>query len=124
MNEWRGVSVTAYGNTADELELDALDKAREIFGADTPLVISRNYQIGIFPPGYDGPLKEDAAGRRCHAHADSRRHDDALRVEADAGNLGHQQGRRVLRSLRHRPREQARGIFPCMALRHSRKKVP
>jgi hypothetical protein len=43
----RKVRVRAFGDTADEIELFALDEARRVFGPDIPLVIDRSY--AIFP---------------------------------------------------------------------------
>lgn len=47
----RRISVRAFGDTADEIELYALDEARLVFGADVPLEIVRDYQIN---PIYSG----------------------------------------------------------------------
>lgn len=41
----RSIEVIAFGNTPDELELYALDKAREVFGQQVPLRIRRSYQM-------------------------------------------------------------------------------
>lgn len=41
----RSISILAYGKTADELELDALDKAREFFGPDARLEVRRYYSV-------------------------------------------------------------------------------
>lgn len=44
-NPRRSARVTGYGNTADEIELSALDEARKIFGPDLPLMVEQNYKI-------------------------------------------------------------------------------
>jgi hypothetical protein len=41
----RKVRVRAFGDTADEIELFALDEARRVSGADVPLAIDRSYLI-------------------------------------------------------------------------------
>jgi hypothetical protein len=41
----RKVRVRAFGDTADEIELFALDEARRVFGPDVPLTIDRSYLI-------------------------------------------------------------------------------
>lgn len=41
----RKVRVRAFGDTADEIELYALDEARRVFGPDVPLSIDRSYLI-------------------------------------------------------------------------------
>jgi hypothetical protein len=41
----RKVRVRAFGDTADEIELFALDEARRVFGPDVPLAIDRSYLI-------------------------------------------------------------------------------
>lgn len=41
----RGIIVLAYGKTADELELHALDEAREFFGPDTQMEVVRSYSV-------------------------------------------------------------------------------
>lgn len=41
----RILHVTAYGDTADELELYALDEAREFFGTDVRLEVIDDYQV-------------------------------------------------------------------------------
>lgn len=41
----RTVNVCAYGDTADEIELAALDKARDFFGTDVQLEIVRDYAV-------------------------------------------------------------------------------
>ena len=46
----RTISVRAFGDTADEIELFALDEARRVFGADIPLAIILNYQINSVDP--------------------------------------------------------------------------
>lgn len=45
--ESRGRTINVYvaGNTADEIELAALDEARAVFGADIALEIIRDYAI-------------------------------------------------------------------------------
>jgi hypothetical protein len=45
VSEGRDISILAYGKTADELELDALDKAREFFGPHVRLEVRRNYAV-------------------------------------------------------------------------------
>jgi hypothetical protein len=41
----RSLRVRAFGDTADEIELFALDEARRVFGPDVPLAIDRSYLI-------------------------------------------------------------------------------
>jgi hypothetical protein len=41
----RSIRVDAYGNSAAELEMYALDAARDFFGPDVMLRIVRNYQV-------------------------------------------------------------------------------
>jgi hypothetical protein len=41
----RKVRVRAFGDTADEIELFALDEARRVFGPDAPLAVDRSYLI-------------------------------------------------------------------------------
>ena len=41
----RSMTVRAYGNTADELELMALDGARKVFGNDVQLTVVRDYTV-------------------------------------------------------------------------------
>ena len=41
----RQISVLAFGGTADEIELAALDKARQVFGVGPALTVVRNYKI-------------------------------------------------------------------------------
>jgi hypothetical protein len=41
----RKIRVRAFGDTADEIELSALDEARRVFGPDVPLAIERSYLI-------------------------------------------------------------------------------
>lgn len=41
----RRLRVRAFGDTADEIELFALDEARRVFGQDVPLEIDRSYLI-------------------------------------------------------------------------------
>jgi len=44
----RSITIYGYGNTADEIELSALDEARKVFGADLRLEVVRDYPV--FPP--------------------------------------------------------------------------
>lgn len=49
----RSAKVRAIGNTADEIELNAIDQARGIFGPELRLQVVRDYQVGTnasFPP--------------------------------------------------------------------------
>ena len=39
----RAIEVKAFGNTPEELELDALDEAREFFGSDPLLEVQKDY---------------------------------------------------------------------------------
>jgi hypothetical protein len=41
----RKVRVRAFGDTADEIDLFALDEARRVFGPDVPLAIDHSYLI-------------------------------------------------------------------------------
>ena len=61
----RSLNVHAYGNNMDELELDALDKAREFFGPDTELRICPNYVAHLVEP--NSSFRPAAAGRRYRA---------------------------------------------------------
>ena len=40
----RSLKISAYGDTADEIEFAALDKAREFFGSTAKLHLDRTYQ--------------------------------------------------------------------------------
>jgi predicted lysophospholipase L1 biosynthesis ABC-type transport system permease subunit len=42
----RSIAVRASGENADALEMNALDQAREFFGADIRLRVVRNYVVG------------------------------------------------------------------------------
>jgi len=57
----REILVTAYGDTAEEVELAALDDARAAFGAGVQLEIERAYRLF---PTRDG---RETAGRQYHA---------------------------------------------------------
>lgn len=61
----RSIRILVFGDTADEIELYALDEARRVFGADIPLEIERSYQIN--PVGSHGPLIPQADGKRYSA---------------------------------------------------------
>jgi hypothetical protein len=61
----RKISVLAFGDTADEIELNALDEARLVFGPDIALEIIRDYEIRTVLPG--GVLATTANGKRYHA---------------------------------------------------------
>lgn len=41
----RSIRVQAFGDTASEVELDALDQAREFFGGDIKLAVVRSYSV-------------------------------------------------------------------------------
>jgi hypothetical protein len=50
----RSISVTARGNTADEIELNAIDQARQVIGSEPQLRVVRDYEIRPtldYPPG-------------------------------------------------------------------------
>jgi hypothetical protein len=56
----RLLHLTAYGDTADEIELAALDQARTFFGPDRQLEVIHDYQVtGTWPED-----KPEAAGKR------------------------------------------------------------
>lgn len=57
----RKITVTAFGDTADEVELYALDEARRFFGVDIPLEIVRDYQTHRLGPATS--LAKDAGGK-------------------------------------------------------------
>lgn len=48
----RSVGVTAYGDTSDEIELDALDKAREFFGPE-PRLRARHTYVAVSAESLD-----------------------------------------------------------------------
>lgn len=47
----RALMADANGDTLDELETNALDQAREIFGPDARLEFKRNYNVHVTDPG-------------------------------------------------------------------------
>jgi hypothetical protein len=47
----RSISVLAFGDNADEVELDAIDKAREFFGRHVRLEVARDYLVQQVMPG-------------------------------------------------------------------------
>jgi hypothetical protein len=61
----REVEVFVFGNTADELELAALDEARPFFGAQVRLAIVPDYRAMTVLVG--GSLAAKAAGRKYQA---------------------------------------------------------
>ena len=58
----RSINVQAFGDSADELELAALDEARTVFGKDMRLEIVRDYLIN--PVSSATKLFEKAGGKR------------------------------------------------------------
>lgn len=62
----RLMNVTVYGDTAEELELAALDQARKFFGSDPRLEVVRDYQVtGVIPGNHtDANGKLYVAGMR------------------------------------------------------------
>jgi hypothetical protein len=61
----RTISVVVYGNTADEVELAALDEARGFFGADRRLEVVRDYRVV-------GTLAVDGTSKKYRAAASVR----------------------------------------------------
>jgi len=60
----RKISVLAFGDTADEIELYALDQARAFFGKDLRLEVVRSYEVwGIST----GSMLAKAGGKQHHA---------------------------------------------------------
>jgi hypothetical protein len=47
----RSIEPLAFGDTADEIELDALDKARKFFGIGPVLEVVREYRVIDARPG-------------------------------------------------------------------------
>lgn len=66
----RSLRVRAFGDTADEIELSALDEARRVFGDDAKLTIRRDYLINRVGP--DGTLAPFADGKSYTASVDVR----------------------------------------------------
>lgn len=60
----RSIEVLAFGNTADELELAALDEARKFFGQDRRLKVVPSYKV--FRP-IVAQLIERASGKEYYA---------------------------------------------------------
>jgi hypothetical protein len=58
----RGIAVRAFGDTANEIEMAAIDEARAVFGEDVRMEIVRNYRINRIDP--DSALTKDADGKR------------------------------------------------------------
>ena len=56
----RVMHVYVWGDTAEEIELAALDKAREFFGPDRQLAVIPDYQVSSIGP--HGPFRE--SGKR------------------------------------------------------------
>lgn len=54
--------VVAYGDTADEIEMAALDAAREFFGPDRRLAVIPDYQVSSIGP--HSPARDRASGKR------------------------------------------------------------
>lgn len=57
----RSIKVMVFGNSVDEIELAALDKAREFFGDEGALEVVRDYGASPVSPGE--PLAQQAAGK-------------------------------------------------------------
>jgi hypothetical protein len=66
----RKIRVRAFGDTADEIELSALDEARRVFGPDVPLAIDRSYLI--VPVENTSATAEAAGGKGYTASVDVR----------------------------------------------------
>ena len=59
----RSIQVLAFGDDADGIEMDALDKARGFFGADLRIQIVPHYRVFA----NDGALAAEAPGKLYHA---------------------------------------------------------
>ncbi|HLJ99530.1 MAG TPA: hypothetical protein VKU39_06435 [Streptosporangiaceae bacterium] len=58
----RKVQVKVYGDTADEIEMSALDQARPFFGDHAQLMVVHDYRASSL--GEHSPLRYRAAGKR------------------------------------------------------------
>ena len=63
----RVLQITVYGNSHTELELAALDKAREFFGPDIQLEVIDEYKASRVPSYEDGGGKMYTAGMTVRA---------------------------------------------------------
>jgi len=61
----REVEVLAFGDTADEIELAALDEARPFFGDAARLTVVHGYRAQAVLAGYS--LEKQAGGKKYHA---------------------------------------------------------
>jgi hypothetical protein len=61
----RSIQVLAFGDNPEELELDAIDKARKFFGGSVRLEVERSYRVDAVLPG--GALEKDAGGKNWFA---------------------------------------------------------
>lgn len=64
----RSMTVLAVGDTLDELELSALDKARELFGAAARLEVVRDYEIQTYTGGYNSFPEVRESGKKYYCH--------------------------------------------------------
>lgn len=61
----RTIKVFVFGDTADEIEISALDEARKFFGANVRLEVVRDYEVlTVLPNGF---LAGQANGKAWHA---------------------------------------------------------
>lgn len=61
----RCITLHAFGDNADAIEMDALDEARRAFGPDVALEVVRNYVMSLVEPG--SALAARAGGKRYRA---------------------------------------------------------
>ena len=66
----RSVNVLVFGNSADEIELAALDKARPFFGEHAQLEVVRNWSAGTNADAWANTerYRERAVGKTYSAH--------------------------------------------------------
>jgi len=62
----RVMYVVAFGDTADEIEMSALDQAREFFGPDRHLAIIPKYGASLVHAAHPPNYRE--SGKRYYAH--------------------------------------------------------
>jgi hypothetical protein len=64
----RSMDTLAVGDTLEELELSALDKARALFGPDARLEVVRTYEVQTYSGGFTAYQEVSDSGKKYYCH--------------------------------------------------------